>query len=79
MLGDLVEVAEDLGADLVGAVLEEAAEKCQAKPSDAPNGTNFNWFRLKKVSIILMPIWPTLILGMNDVVISRNFSIISIH
>ena len=66
------EAEEGLEADLVEAVLEEAVEKCLVNHSDAPSGTNFNWFPLKKVFIILIPIWPMLILGKYIVVISRK-------
>ena len=72
----LEEVEEDLEVDLVEEVLAEAVEKCPVNHYDAPSGTNFNWFPLKKVFIILIPIWPTLILGKYIVVISRNFLII---
>ena len=73
---DLEEAEEDLEADLEEEVLEEAVEKCLVNHCDAPSGTNFNWFPLKKVFIILIPIWPMLILGKYIVVISRNFLII---
>ena len=72
----LEEAEEGLEAVLVEAVLEEAVEKCPVNPYDAPSGTNFNWFPLKKVFIILIPIWPMLILGKYIVVISRNFFMI---
>ena len=72
----LEEAEEDLEADLEEEVLEEAVEKCLVNHYDAPSGTNFNWFPLKKVFITLIPIWPTLILGKYIVVISRNFLII---
>ena len=68
----LEEVEEDLEVDLVEEVLAEAVEKCPVNHYDAPSGTNFNWFPLKKVFITLIPIWPTLILGKYIVVISRK-------
>ena len=65
----LEEAEEDLEADLVEVVLEEAVEECPVNHYDAPSGTNFNWFPLKKVFIILIPIWPMLILGKYIVVV----------
>ena len=71
----LEEAEEGLEADLVEAVLEEAVEKCLVNHYDAPSGTNFNWFPLKKVFITLIPIWPMLILGKYiDVISRKNFN-----